>query len=118
MNTAIASCLKANIPTAALLTLCAIASAAVAAPASDTIPVTRSTSVSLAGSDLSTPEGTRLARDRLRAAARRLCTQVADELDFSHQTNFVACVDETLATALHKVTEIGGVVTAATAKAP
>lgn len=46
MNTATrlaaASCLKADIPTTALLALCVLASAAVAAPPTDTTPVTRS----------------------------------------------------------------------------
>jgi UrcA family protein len=99
--------LKTYIPTTALLTLCVLASAAVAGPTSDTAPVRRSARVSLAGLDLSTPDGARAARERLRGTARRLCGQVADDLDLSHQSNFVACVDETLATALRRVTEIG-----------
>jgi UrcA family protein len=119
MNTATrlapASCLKADIPTTALLALCVLASAAVAAPPTDTTPVTRSAKVSLADLDLSTPEGVRAARERLRGTARRLCTQVADDLDLSHQPNFVACVDETLAAALRKVTETDA--STATAKA-
>jgi UrcA family protein len=119
MNTATrlapVSCLKADIPTTALLALCVLASAAVATPAAETAPVTRSAKVSLAGLDLSTPEGARAARERLRETARRLCTQVADDLDLSHQPNFVACVDETLAAALRKVTETGA--STATAKA-
>ena len=111
MNTATrfasASCLKADLPTTALLVLCVFASAAVAASPTDTAPVTRSAKVSLAGLDLSTPEGARTAHERLHATARRLCAQVADHLDLSHQPTFVACVDETLAAALRKVTEIG-----------
>ena len=107
-----ASCLKATIPTTALLALCVLASPAAAA---DTTPVTSSANVSLAGIDLSTPEGLRLARDRLRVTARRLCARVADDFDLAHQTNFVACVDETLAAALRKVTETGA--SKATAKA-
>ncbi|SRR5258708_7577154 len=101
MNTAThlapAYCLKANIRTTALLALCVLASAvAVAGPQTDTAPVTRSAKVSLVGLDLSTPEGARAARERLRETARRLCTQVADSLDLSHQSNFVACVEESL----------------------
>jgi UrcA family protein len=92
-----AYCLKANIRTTALLALCVLASAvAVAGPQTDTAPVTRSAKVSLVGLDLSTPEGARAARERLRETARRLCTQVADSLDLSHQSNFVACVEESL----------------------
>ena len=106
MNTATprapASCLKATIPTTALLALCVLTSPAATA---DTTPITRSTNVSLTDLNLSTPEGIRLARDRLRVTARRLCAAVADDLDLAHQPNFVACVDETLAAALRKVTE-------------
>jgi UrcA family protein len=118
MNTATrfasASCLKADLPMA-LLALCVLASAGEAAPTSDTAPVTRSAKVSLAGLDLSTPDGARAARERLRGTARRLCAQVADDLDLSHQSNFVACVDETLAAALRQATEISA--STATAKA-
>ena len=101
-----ASCLKAHIRTATLLALCALASGiTVAGPKTDTAPVTRSARVSLADLDLSTPEGARAARERLRQTARHLCNRVADELDLSHQANYVACVDETLAAALRKVNE-------------
>jgi UrcA family protein len=108
MNTAThlapASCRKANFRSAALLSLCTLASAsAVAGSQTDAAPVTRSAKVSLADLDLSTPEGARAARERLHETARRLCAQVADSLDLSQQPNFVACVDETLAAALRKV---------------
>jgi UrcA family protein len=66
------------------------------------IPYSRTSKVSLADLDLTTPEGTSAARERLRQEARRLCNQVADSLDLSHQSNFVACVDETLAKALRQ----------------
>lgn len=119
MNTATrfasASWLKVGLATTALLALGVLAPAAEAAPTSDTAPVTRSAKVSLAGLDLSTPDGARAARERLRGTARRLCAQVADDLDLSHQPNFIACVDETLAAALRQATEIGA--STATAKA-
>ena len=119
MNTATrsasASCLKAGLPTTALLALCVLGSAAEAGATRDTAPVTRSAKVSLAGLDLSSADGARAARERLRRTARRLCAQVADELDLSHQSNFVACVDESLAAALRQETEIGE--STATAKA-
>jgi UrcA family protein len=122
MNTATrfasASCLKANFPTTALLALSMLASAAMAAPTSDTVPVTRSAKVSLAGLDLSTSDGARAARERLRGTARRLCAQVADDLDLSHQSNFVACVDETLAGALRQATESGASTASANAAQP
>jgi UrcA family protein len=98
--------LKAHIRSTALLALCALASGVtMAAPQTETAPVTRSAKVSLADLNLSTPEGARAARERIRQTARRLCNQVADELDLSHQPNYVACVDETLAAALRKVYE-------------
>jgi UrcA family protein len=50
--------------------------------------------VSLADLDLSTPKGTRLANERLRKVARRLCSRLSDELDLGHQPHFVACVDQ------------------------
>ena len=100
-----ASCLKAHIRTTALLGLCALASATAVAGGQPDPSVTRSGKVSLADLNLSTPEGANAARDRLRQAARRLCARVADELDLSHQANYVACVDESLAVALRKITE-------------
>jgi len=97
------SCLKANIRTTALLALCAFASAStVAGSKTGAAPVTRTAKVSLADLDLSTPEGAHAARERLHRTARRLCGQVADSLDLSHQPNFVKCVDDTLAAALRK----------------
>jgi UrcA family protein len=97
------SCLNANIRTIALLASCALASAStVAGSPTGAAPVTRTANVSLADLDLSTPEGARAARERLHQTARRLCAQVEDNLDLSHQPNFVKCVDATLAAALRK----------------
>jgi UrcA family protein len=101
-----ASCLKAHIRSAILLALYALVSGVtVAGPKTDTAAVIQSARVSLADLDLSTPEGARAARERLHQTARHLCNRVADELDLSHQANYVACVDETLAAALRKVNE-------------
>jgi UrcA family protein len=98
------SCLEAYFRTTALVGLCIFSSGlTVAAPQADSHPITRSAKVSLADLDLSTPEGARAARERLRETARHLCDRVADELDLSQQTNYVTCVDETLAAALRKV---------------
>jgi UrcA family protein len=66
-------------------------------------PYSRTSKVSLADLDLTTPEGARAARERLHREARRLCSQVADNEDLSQQPNFVACVDESLANALRQV---------------
>jgi UrcA family protein len=90
--------------TAALLALLAIAPVmAMADPPSAPAQVTRAAKVSLADLDLATPEGARTARDRLHETARRLCAQVADYEDLSHQANFVACVDAALAAALRQI---------------
>ena len=70
-----------------------------AATASDT----RVADISLADLDLSTPEGLRAARDRLRTMARRLCAELAHSRELSYQPNFAACVDDTLAGALAQV---------------
>jgi UrcA family protein len=87
-----------------LAALCGIGPmAAVAGAAPSTAPVVHSTSVSLSDLDLSTTDGRRMARDRLHETARRLCSQVAASQDLSHQANFVACVDETLANALRQL---------------
>jgi UrcA family protein len=112
MNTAThrapASCLKASIRATALVALSLLGStAAMADPQVDSAPVTHSTKVSLTDLDLSTPEGVSAARERLRQSARRLCNQVADELDLSRQANFVACVDASMASALRSLTEPG-----------
>jgi UrcA family protein len=77
--------------------------AVVAGTAPSTAPVVHSSSVSLSDLDLSTTEGRRMARDRLHETARRLCSQVASSQDLSHQSNFVACVDDTLAAALRRL---------------
>jgi UrcA family protein len=70
---------------------------------------TRSTQVSLAGLDLSTPEGINSARDRLRGTAVRLCTQVVDDHDLSQHSNFLKCMDSTMTNALRQITAAGTV---------
>jgi len=62
--------------------------------------VTRSANVSLADLDLSTLEGSRIARERLETMARRLCGELARRQDLSYQPNYAACVQDTLAGAL------------------
>jgi UrcA family protein len=59
----------------------------------------RSKPVILTDLDLSTSEGQRVAYERLHQMARTLCSQVADELDLSHQANYVACVDSAMVNA-------------------
>jgi UrcA family protein len=97
------SCLKPIIATTTLLALGVIGPADALAGSEVDASVTRSAKVSIKGLDLSMPEGARAARERLRQAARKLCAQVADELDLSHHANYVACVDQSVAKALQHV---------------
>jgi UrcA family protein len=68
-------------------------------PANETTrhSVTRAANVSLADLNLSTPEGFRVARERLEAMARRLCAELARGNDLSYQPNWAACVNDTIA---------------------
>ena len=93
---------RATIRAATLLTLGALLSVAHADTPSRTAPFTRSVKVSLADLDLTTAEGKRAAHDRLHDVARRVCSQVADNFDLSHQPNFVACVQQTWVDALRQ----------------
>jgi UrcA family protein len=78
----------------------------------------RTSKVSLSDLNLATSEGARVARERLHREARRLCNQVADELDLSRQPNFVACVEEALAKALRQIAPGALVAGAAATSAP
>jgi UrcA family protein len=100
---AFSSCLKSIISTTTLLALCVIASADALAGSEVDASVSRSAKVSIAGLNLSTPQGARAARERIRQTARKLCAQVADELDLSLHANYVACVDESVAKAMQQV---------------
>ena len=62
--------------------------------------VTLGANVSLADLDLSTLEGARIARQRLEAMSRRLCDELARRQDLSSQSNYAACLHDTLAGAL------------------
>jgi len=59
--------------------------------------VTRAANVSLADLNLSTPEGFRVAHERLEAMARRLCGELARSKDLSYRPNWAACVNDTIA---------------------
>jgi len=65
--------------------------------------VIRGDNVSLAGLDISTPEGLRVTKERLRAAARRLCSELAHSGDLSYTPDFHACVDDSTREALGQV---------------
>jgi UrcA family protein len=70
------------------------------AQAADAAFGARAQQVSLADLNLSTGDGQKAARERLHQMARRLCAQIEDELDLSHQSNYVKCVDEATARTL------------------
>jgi UrcA family protein len=59
--------------------------------------------VSLSDLNLSTPEGIRLARDRLQTMAERLCADRGGGREPSSQPAFGACVDSTVANALRHI---------------
>lgn len=59
--------------------------------------VTRAANVSLADLNLSTPEGSRIAHERLESMARRLCKELARSHELTYQPNYAACVHDTLA---------------------
>jgi UrcA family protein len=60
-------------------------------------------SVSLSDLNLSTPEGLRLARDRLHTMAERLCRERGGGRELSSWPAFSACVDSTVANALRHI---------------
>jgi UrcA family protein len=63
--------------------------------------------VTLSDLDLSTPEGRRLARDRLHAMAERICAERRGAEDPSSQPAFGACVDSTVTSALRHIDALG-----------
>jgi UrcA family protein len=78
----------------ALLSLCPMQIRA--APPAQPVPETASASVSLAGLNLSTPSGVLEARDRLVAAAQRLCLKFMDERKVSALETYADCVHDAL----------------------
>jgi UrcA family protein len=89
---------------ASLLTLSIIESAvAMPGPKTDNPRDSRSEKVSIAGLDLSTPDGLNVARERVSQVARRLCLQLVDQNDRSRQWNYVNCVDDAVASAMQQV---------------
>jgi UrcA family protein len=97
---------QAAVRTVGRIALCVAALIVAIAQQSSVAAETSSAKVSLAGLDLSTPEGIGMARERLRQAALLACSHVADSLDLSHHSNFVKCVDVAMAVALPQVEEL------------
>lgn len=69
--------------------------------------VTRVEEVALADLNLSTPDGMRVARDRLHTMAQRVCAAPADNRVPSSQPTFAACVERTLENALRQIDALG-----------
>jgi UrcA family protein len=66
-------------------------------------PQTLESRVSLADLDLSTTTGVRAAHKRLRAKAEHLCRQLGDSASSTFRWTYAACVQESLADAIHQL---------------
>ena len=94
---------------AAMRTACAAAFLMLAAVAMADPPLAQSpgearvTSISLADLDLTTEQGTRVARQRVTAAAQRLCWQLGDSTRTSNRSTVSACVRDTIAEAMKAI---------------
>jgi UrcA family protein len=92
-----------TVRTAVLTALCVLGSATAMAQQTSGVVESASAKISLAGLDLSTPEGMAAARERVHQAARQLCSEVAHSTDVAHQPNFIKCVDATMASAFQRL---------------
>jgi len=75
-----------------------------AATPPETAPESITTRVSLRDVNLATPEGQRVAHERLLQTARSLCSSLEDmhPQSLAHHQMYIRCVDETLARALQQ----------------
>jgi UrcA family protein len=62
--------------------------------------------ISLAGLDLSTPQGIHAAHERVRMAARRLCAKVANSADMQRQLDYIACIDDAMAPVVAQIDDM------------
>lgn len=69
----------------------------------DSAPETRSIKVSLAGLDLSTPDGAGEARARVHEAARAVCGRVEDPNNLAPHFDFMSCLERTEKSALQQI---------------
>ena len=93
-----------TVRTAVLAALCVLGSATAMALQAPAAVESASAKTSLAGLDLSTPEGMAVARERVHQTARQLCWRVAHAADLALQPNFIKCVDATMTSALEHLT--------------
>jgi UrcA family protein len=77
--------------------------AALADPPAVPVTATRSTKVPLADLDLDTPAGARVAYERIRRVAERLCDDREDPWSRYHAATYNACVRETVADAVRQI---------------
>ena len=63
----------------------------------------RVTKIALADLDLASPEGVRVARQRVTAAAQRLCWQLGDPNRASNRATVSACVRDTIADTMEAI---------------
>jgi UrcA family protein len=78
----------------------------------------RRAAVSLAGLDLSTPEGMRSAEDRLHKTAQHLCSQVTDTFSRSAYSDYMSCVKQAQTDAWRRATIDAQVATRTNKPAP
>ena len=95
--------LKTALSGLTMTTMGAFGTASVAQESSAPLTVTGTAKVSLIGLDLSTPDGVRAARQRVRAAAQRVCAKVADSADMSTRLNYLTCIDNAMAPAVAQI---------------
>jgi UrcA family protein len=74
-----------------------------AAALADQPPATEVAKVSLAGLDLSTPEGARAAYERIKTTAQRLCFRLSDSRKIDFQAVYNECVVETVADTVRRI---------------
>ena len=76
---------------------------ALADPPTAPAPHSLQSKVAMADLDLSTAKGLRAAHKRLRAKAEHLCRQLGDSASSTFRWTYAACVQESLADAVHQL---------------
>ncbi len=92
-------------PLAVLTVLSVIGSATTMAQQPEGVAESASAKASLAGLDLSTPEGMVVAKERVHQTARKVCSRIQHSTDLDHQSNFIECVDATMTSALQQLSD-------------
>jgi UrcA family protein len=69
----------------------------------DSVSASSSATVSLAGLDLSTPQGASMARARVHQAARVACSRAVDPYNLAPHWEYINCVDRTEKVALQQI---------------